>query len=380
MSCIDDIEKILEELKMNSVRVLKDIQKAEFCRVGDSGLMIESGEKDKDEDIESNSNIKAVNYDKLLKLFEEMVNELVNAIIIYKRLIESDSKVYILSNSQKMEISNELVISFSESLLNVNMIDVDSRNSKNEVEIDFNLKYLNEMVKYMKNENDLYELNSVKFDEFCRELIEMRIPFRMDIMNRLYNDFNEYGVGWKKRCLMVNGTEYRMKKYVKKEWRLNELQYMNEIERIYCEIDNRYESIISSFSNFLQDKNNDDEIRCKIDRKLLNSFLNEYTLNMSNRDVKLFLYPIYSSFLKESIINKKQYDRYLKEWLGNEYKWKLLYRASEHDYTGESFHEYCDDKGPTLVIIKSTEGWIFGGYTTQSWSGRCIYMSYKKTE
>ena len=81
---------------------------------------------------------------------------------------------------------------------------------------------------------------------------------------------------------------------------------------------------------------------------------------MSNRDVKSFLYPIYSSFLKESIINKKQYDRYLKEWLGNEYKWKLLYRASEHDYTGESFHEYCDDKGPTLVIIKSTEGWIFG--------------------
>ena len=129
MNCIDDIEKILEELKMNSVRVLKDIQKAEFCRVGDSDLMIESGEEDKDEDIESNSNIKAVNYDKLLKLFEEMVNELVNAIIIYKRLIESDSKVYILSNSQKMEISNELVISFSESLLNVNMIDVDSRKS-----------------------------------------------------------------------------------------------------------------------------------------------------------------------------------------------------------------------------------------------------------
>ena len=377
MSCIDDIEKILEELKMNSVRVLKDIQKAEFCRVGDSGLMIESGEEDKDEDIESNSNINVVNYDKLLKLFEEMVNELVNAIIIYKRLIESDSKVYILSNSQKMEISNELVISFSESLLNVNMIDVDSRNSKNEVEIDFNLKYLNEMMKYMKNENDLYELNSVKFDEFCRELIEMRIPFRMDIMNRLYNDFNEYGVGWKKRCLMVNGTEYRMKKYVKKEWRLNELQYMNEIERIYCEIDNRYESIISSFSNFLQDKNNDDEIRCKIDRKLLNSFLNEYTLNMSNRDVKSFLYPIYSSFLKESIINKKQYDRYLKDWLGNEYKWKLLYRASEHDYTGESFHEYCDDKGPTLVIIKSSDGWIFGGYTTKSWSGYGIYFAIR---
>ena len=58
------------------------------------------------------------------------------------------------------------------------------------------------MVKYMKNENDLYELNSVKFDEFCRELIEMRIPFKMDIMNRIYNGSNEYGVGWKNRCVV----------------------------------------------------------------------------------------------------------------------------------------------------------------------------------
>ena len=58
----------------------------------------------------------------------------------------------------------------------------------------------------------------------------------------------------------------------------------------------------------------------------------------------------------------------------NDYKWKLIYRSSEHGYTGSSFHEYCDDvNGPTLVIIKSSEGWIFGGYTTQSWSGKGIY-------
>ena len=53
----------------------------------------------------------------------------------------------------------------------------------------------------------------------------------------------------------------------------------------------------------------------------------------------------------------------------------MLYRVSEHGYSGQSFHEYCDDKGPTLVIIKSSGGWIFGGYTTQSWSGWCIYYA-----
>ena len=73
-----------------------------------------------------------------------------------------------------------------------------------------------------------------------------------------------------------------------------------------------------------------------------------------------------SKLLMNTQIVEKKYDSYLKEWLGKS-KWKLIYRASEHEYTAKSFHEYCDDKGPTLIIIKSTHGWIFGGYTTQSW-------------
>ncbi len=79
-----------------------------------------------------------------------------------------------------------------------------------------------------------------------------------------------------------------------------------------------------------------------------------------------------SEFLPDTQIVNQQYDDKLREWIGD-YKWKLLYRASEHGYSGESFHKYCDDKGPTLVVIKSSEGWIFGGYTTQSWSGS-IYI------
>ncbi len=79
-----------------------------------------------------------------------------------------------------------------------------------------------------------------------------------------------------------------------------------------------------------------------------------------------------SGFLPHTHIVSQQYDNKLREWVGD-YKWRLIYRASEHGYTAESFHEYCDDKGPTLIVIKSSEGWIFGGYTTQSWSGDCIY-------
>ena len=75
-----------------------------------------------------------------------------------------------------------------------------------------------------------------------------------------------------------------------------------------------------------------------------------------------------SKLLPNSQIVDKKYDSYLREWAGD-YKWKLLYRASENGYTAQSFHECCNDKGPTLIVIKSSGGWIFGGYTSQSWNG-----------
>ena len=78
-----------------------------------------------------------------------------------------------------------------------------------------------------------------------------------------------------------------------------------------------------------------------------------------------------SEFLPNTQLVNQQYDDKLREWCGD-YHWKLIYRASEHKYTAKSFHKYCDDKGPAMVIIKSSGGWIFGGYTTQSWIGECI--------
>ena len=76
-----------------------------------------------------------------------------------------------------------------------------------------------------------------------------------------------------------------------------------------------------------------------------------------------------SEFLPDTQLVSQQYDSKLREWLGNDYKWKLIYRSSEHRNATKSFHKYCDDKGPTLIVIKSSGGWIFGGYTTKSWSG-----------
>ena len=46
---------------------------------------------------------------------------------------------------------------------------------------------------------------------------------------------------------------------------------------------------------------------------------------------------------------------------------KLLYRGSRDGFLAKTFHEKCNNKGETLVIIKSNEDYIFGGYTEINW-------------
>ena len=54
---------------------------------------------------------------------------------------------------------------------------------------------MDEIVRYMKNEYDISELNGMKWNEFCRELIETNIPFKISILNKLFNNTSLVGVG-----------------------------------------------------------------------------------------------------------------------------------------------------------------------------------------
>eukprot|EP00300_Choanocystis_sp_HF-7_P013446 c18301_g1_i2.p1 GENE.c18301_g1_i2~~c18301_g1_i2.p1 ORF type:complete len:576 (+),score=119.36 c18301_g1_i2:33-1730(+) len=55
---------------------------------------------------------------------------------------------------------------------------------------------------------------------------------------------------------------------------------------------------------------------------------------------------------------------------------RLLYRGSRDGFTPQAFHSKCDEKnlppdlvGPTLTIIQSAEGFVFGGYSKAPWRG-----------
>ena len=49
-------------------------------------------------------------------------------------------------------------------------------------------------------------------------------------------------------------------------------------------------------------------------------------------------------------------------------QWHLCFRASENGYSARAFHFACDNKGPTVTLVRVGDN-VFGGYTDKSWDG-----------
>ena len=52
------------------------------------------------------------------------------------------------------------------------------------------------------------------------------------------------------------------------------------------------------------------------------------------------------------------------------FQWCLCYRASRDGWSAQDFHRHCDNKGPTMTLVKVVE-YIFGGYSDEGWEGIC---------
>ena len=77
-------------------------------------------------------------------------------------------------------------------------------------------------------------------------------------------------------------------------------------------------------------------------------------------------------FEESVILMNKEHRSTLKAWLPPlDGKWTLLFRASQDGFTAQAFHARCDNKGPTVTIVKSGNN-IFGGFTENSWNSKYI--------
>jgi len=115
---------------------------------------------------------------------------------------------------------------------------------------------------------------------------------------------------------------------------------------------------------------------------LKNSFLTENpVLKISKCLNKLDFIPVYEKELKilrhvfkeSSIINQEVINSDLINCLPNIKSAALLYKVSVDGAEAKVFHEKCDNRGPTLTLVKLDDNHIFGGYNPLSWINEFMY-------
>jgi len=86
--------------------------------------------------------------------------------------------------------------------------------------------------------------------------------------------------------------------------------------------------------------------------------------------------PLYNNYFPgNSVLLTRHYFRTLQGFLGGPHRLELRYRGSRDGFSATKFHSFCDQIGPTLVLIQSSGGWLFGGYTTASWDQSGSYKT-----
>ena len=56
----------------------------------------------------------------------------------------------------------------------------------------------------------------------------------------------------------------------------------------------------------------------------------------------------------------------------------LIFDTKKYGDGARAFHQYCDNKGPTLVVVYLRNGNIIGGFTSQSWDGFVVNKGDKE--
>jgi len=80
-----------------------------------------------------------------------------------------------------------------------------------------------------------------------------------------------------------------------------------------------------------------------------------------------------SNIIKDDIEKQNLIIKWIKDKTNKQkMRFKLIFKMTEHGSEGKAFHQYCDNKGPNLILIKTTTNRIFGGFTPLDWENKAM--------
>jgi hypothetical protein len=198
---------------------------------------------------------------------------------------------------------------------------------------------------------------------------EEAIEHISDLSEQLIQDVNEY----ERKCIRLN----RMNSFDYKHY----LNVLNELEMFHSKWSQylmrssvliKNEIILEANKNAIDLNKKAEKEKSNLWDMIFNGDMVYFESNLCKiSKLSLGFITFEHNIKNNAILNDTQwYDLMLLCEFKLDQKWQLLYRATRDGFNAFDFHSKCDQKTNTLIIFKSTNNNVFGGYTEASWSDK----------
>ncbi|KAJ5070067.1 btb-domain-containing protein [Anaeramoeba ignava] len=296
------------------------------------------------------------------------------------KLILKDVSSLILSSilnyfySGKIEINSEnsiQILIFSSKYLIDELINVSSKFIKNNLEIEtiVDILKLSDSMNLTKLLDYSYRFIFDNFNEF------IKTPFFLELEENHLNSillngkifFNEFEIfqsiiKWGKHKSNIN-QEKENQKLEKKEKEKIQDQISNIIDKIrFVTFSNK------ELANILKEELIPNEISQQLIKLLImKNQENKEELKQFIENQNSLIFKTRIGLNSSTIIQEKEHFDKLKEWINDDEffsNMKLGYSSKRDGFDCKKWHDKVDNKGKTLIIIKTKDNYIFGGFTS----------------
>jgi hypothetical protein len=112
------------------------------------------------------------------------------------------------------------------------------------------------------------------------------------------------------------------------------------------------------------------EVSIPDDSFLMNEILKEADFYNLQGFIKACKEPKPALFPGSTLLTDETHQQKIVEWIPwNSTKYQLLYKASRDGWEEATFNNFLCSRRPTVAILLSKNGYLFGGYTVVPWSG-----------
>ncbi|KAJ5075363.1 hypothetical protein M0811_07333 [Anaeramoeba ignava] len=243
-------------------------------------------------------------------------------------------------------------------------------------------------------------LNSISKQDFdkLKQFDFFPNSFLVDIQNKVIQDNQkeieekekEIEEKWKKEVENKEKENQQMKIEIEDKWKKEienkekenqqmKIEIEEKLKKEKKEIEEKWKKEVENKNKEIEEKWKKENEDLKEENEKMKPVFDEYEKEFE--EIQKKMEPIkknFPQFSETRIITEEEYVKKLQEWINdNDFfsKMKKGFSAKRDGFNSQNWHKAVDGKGKTLVIIKTKQNFIFGGFTQVGFNGDTGYIN-----